>query len=110
MDQTLSDLIASSISFTEEEKKQLVENLPRFSDEDTKFLINVLAKEQQEMARIKAEYFKKEESIIVKYLKRILHLSKLHKLWNVKDSIRSLIKQEHHAQDEEEAEKLLQSL
>jgi|GEM_PF-1990688 len=73
-DQKLISFISQSLSFTDDEKLELIQNIQLFSPEDKAFLGNIFLHEQEEMQKTLETHFIQEEKIIVNYIKTVLKL------------------------------------
>jgi len=109
-DQKLISLIIHSLSFTGDEKTELIQNMKLFSSEDKTFLGNIFLHEQEEIEKTLTNHFAQEEKIIVQYLKKVLKLYDAEQLIHIKDRISDLMGKEHRDEDIVAADKLLESL
>jgi len=109
-DQKLISLIIHSLSFTGDEKTELIQNMKLFSSEDKTFLGNIFLHEQEEIEKTLTNHFAQEEKIIVQYLKKVLKLYDAEQLIHIKDRISDLMEKEHRDEDITAADKLLESL
>ena len=109
-DQKLISLIIHSLSFTGDEKTELIQNMKLFSSEDKTFLGNIFLHEQEEIEKTLTNHFAQEEKIIVQYLKKVLKLYDAEQLIHIKDRISDLMGKEHRDEDITAADKLLESL
>jgi len=109
-DQKLISLIIHSLSFTGDEKTELIQYMKLFSSEDKTFLGNIFLHEQEEIEKTLTNHFAQEEKIIVQYLKKVLKLYDAEQLIHIKDRISDLMEKEHRDEDITAADKLLESL
>lgn len=109
-DQKLITLISQSLSFTDNEKAELIQNIQLFSPEDKTFLGNIFVHEQETIGKTLNTHFVQEEKIIVNYIKTVLKLYDWEQLLHIKDKIHDLMKKENRNEDIVAANKLLESL
>lgn len=109
-DKALINIISQSLSFTKNEKSELIENIQLFSTEDKIFLGNIFVHEQEEIKKTLNNHFTQEEKIILQYLKKVLKLYNAEQLSHIKDRIHDLLQKENKDADIQEAEKLLENL